>query len=315
MDSQEACSTISTMIDLHCDTILRLMTEAPEATLTENPFSVSIPHLEAAGAKAQAFALFAPLEEDWSFLCRMHKRFVDEVGASGIKQATCKEELLGDAFKAMLTIEGLGSLQGDDDRLEELLSWKPLIVSLTWNDCNTYAYPNSTDKDIMGRGLTAKGREVVGRLSSQGIVIDTSHLSDGGFWDLVDMGVPMMASHSNCRAITGHQRNLTDEQIRALADRGGVMGLNFCPIFLSDRNDNKSCISDMVRHVMHMYQVGGAGVMALGTDFDGIEGELEIAHPDGLWRLFDALSDAGLPSSAIEAFAYGNALRVLTQSF
>ena len=167
----------------------------------------------------------------------------------------------------------------------------------------------------MGRGLTAKGREVVGRLSSQGIVIDTSHLSDGGFWDLVDMGVPMMASHSNCRAITGHQRNLTDEQIRALADRGGVMGLNFCPIFLSDRNDNKSCISDMVRHVMHMYQVGGAGVMALGTDFDGIEGELEIAHPDGLRRLFDALSDAGLPSSAIEAFAYGNALRVLTQSF
>ena len=268
---------------------------------------------------AQCLAIYTPPQCTWSDMKAIHERFVKEMDVckGHIVQATCTDEIRSNGLSAILTVEDMKATEGDWAKVEEVISWKPRIVGPVWNVANAYASPNSEDKAKMELGLSAQGRQLVELLSSHGIIIDVSHMSDGGFWDLVDMGVPIVATHSDARALVDHPRNLTDDMIRAIADRGGIVGLNLCPAFLHDYSDARSpetCesrIEDMVRHVMHMRSVGGDEVIALGTDFDGISGALEIAKVEELPRLLDALSDAGLPSSAIDRFWTGNALRVL----
>ena len=238
------------MIDFHADTIYRLWHEATDQGLQENTLSVSVKGLEKIGAMA---------------------RFVKEMEAckGHIAQATCTDEIRSNGLSAILTVEDMKPTAGDWAKVEEVISWKPRIVGLVWNVANAYANPNSEDKAKMALGLSAQGRQLVELLSSHGIIIDVSHISDGGFWDLVDMGVPIVATHSDARALVDHPRNLTDDMIRAIADRGGIVGLNLCPAFLHDYSDARSpeaCesrIEDMVRHVMHMRAVGGDEVIAL----------------------------------------------------
>ena len=298
------------MIDFHADTIYRLWHEATDQNLQENSLSVSVRGLEKIGAMAQCLAIYTPPQCTWSDMKEIHKRFVKEMETckGHIAQATCTDEIRSNGLSAILTVEDMKATAGDWAKVEEVISWEPRIVGPVWNVANAYANPNSKDKAKMALGLTAQGRQLVELLSSHGIIIDVSHMSDGGFWELVDMGLPI---------VVDHPRNLTDDMIRAIADRGGIVGLNLCPAFLHDYSDARnpeaceSRIEDMVRHVMHMRAVGGDEVIALGTDFDGISGALEIAKVEELPRLLDALSDAGLSSSVIDRFWTGNALRVL----
>ena len=307
------------MIDFHADTIYRLWHDATDQNLQENSLSVSVNGLEKIGAMAQCLAIYTPPQCTWSDMKAIHERFVKELETckGHIAQATCTDEIRSNGLSAILTVEDMKATEGDWAKVEEVISWKPRIVGPVWNVANAYANPNSKDKAKMALGLTAQGRQLVELLSSHGIIIDVSHMSDGGFWELVDMGLPIVATHSDARALVDHPRNLTDDMIRAIADRGGIVGLNLCPAFLHDYSDARnpeaceSRIEDMVRHVMHMRAVGGDEVIALGTDFDGISGALEIAKVEELPRLLDALSDAGLPSSVIDRFWTGNALRVL----
>ena len=123
------------------------------------------------------------------------------------------------------------------------------------------------------------------------------------------MNKPFVASHSYARALCPHPRNLTDHMIRTLADHGGVAGLNFCPAFLDEKNG--STVEAMTAHVRHMIQVGGEDVVALGTDFDGISGPLEIPHTGKMELLYHALKKSGLTQRVLDKIWYGNALRVM----
>ena len=149
------------------------------------------------------------------------------------------------------------------------------------------------------------------------IILDVSHLSDGGFQDVYDHGVRMVATHSDSRALCNHPRNLTDDMARKIAQRGGIIGMNVCPIFLrnypadSRMEDCASRIQDMVEHIMHFYNVAGEDVIAIGSDLDGTEGSLELASVLDYCKLYDPLRKAGLSASQIEKFYYGNGLRVL----
>ena len=316
------------MIDLHCDTIFSLWKEDGAYTLADNPFSISSGRLRDGGVRGQCFALFTPMHEHipegkrhlspWEILNELHDRFSMEMERAAIPILTDPSQLKDGALHAILTTEEGAAIEGDISRLSILHSWGVRIFGLTWNYENELGYPNSKDPEVMGKGLKEKGFEAIEECSRLGMLVDVSHLSDGGFSDVAATAKgPFVATHSNARAVTDVPRNLTDSQLRTLADHGGVAGLNLCPAFLHDGKasspeDAESRICDMVRHVMHIYRTAGSEVLAIGTDFDGIEGKLEIRTHEDMPKLFDALRDAGLPPSAIDMMAYGNAARVIS---
>lgn len=312
------------MIDFHCDTVYKLWEKDSRESLLKNSFSVDISRLNEIGAKAQCFAIFTPFDSHteipfWDRMKAIHERFVFELEKAGdaVKQATRSSDMSDDRVSAVLTIEDLGPIEGRMDRFEEVLSWRPRIASLTWNWENEYGYPNSSDPAIMEKGLKKKGFEILERMKEEDLICDVSHLNDSGFWDVVNSGVKVVATHSNSRSITDCTRNLTDEMIRAIADRGGIVGLNFCPSFLSSypegtpKAEHYSRICDMITHIRHIYDVAGEDVLALGTDFDGIGGTLEIPGVESLPCLKQAMEDAGFSSSVVEKFWQKNGLRVL----
>ncbi|MDD3139919.1 MAG: membrane dipeptidase [Lachnospiraceae bacterium] len=190
------------------------------------------------------------------------------------------------------------------------------LITLTWNYENCFGFPNSVDNFTMNRGLKKFGKEAIEYMNCLRMLIDVSHLSDGGFWDVMKLSSkPVFASHSNCRALCNHPRNLTDEMIQAIGDNGGVIGLNFAPFFLNENpKDDNGTIEIMERHLQHMIDVGGEDVVALGSDFDGISGNLEILSTDQIPFFLDRMESDGMSASIVEKIAYKNAYRVIKET-
>ena len=167
-------------------------------------------------------------------------------------------------------------------------------------------------------GLKEKGFEFLAEMERLHIIADVSHLSDKGFWDIVEHSTrPFAASHSNCRALAPHCRNLTDEMIRALANKGGLVGLNYCSGFLDNQPEEKLCRSTtalMAKHAAHFKQVGGIEIIGLGSDFDGIGGKLEMDDCSKLPLLADALRREGFTEDEVEAIFYRNARRFFEEN-
>ena len=185
------------------------------------------------------------------------------------------------------------------------------FITLIWNFKNSIGYPNAGYK-YKDKGLTERGKEIVLEMERVGIIPDCSHLSDGGFYDLINIcKKPFIATHSNARAITDHSRNLTDDMIVKLANKGGVMGLNFCGPFLG--SEKVPTINSMIAHLKHIKNVGGVDVLALGTDFDGIGNEVEIKNIGEIGKLRDVLLKEGFTNTEIDKIYYGNVKRVLKE--
>ena len=302
------------IIDLHSDTIYRIWKDG--GNLIRNDYSIDKAKLEKGDVLFQCFALFVPMYENvpeskralspWQILSELHSVFAEKTAEAGIDD------------KAVLTTEEGASIEGDISRLQTLKDWGVRIFGLTWNYENELGYPNSHDKNVMGKGLKERGIEAVKECGRLGIAVDVSHLSDGGFWDVLRYAEgPVLATHSNARSIADVPRNLSDDSLRALADKCGVAGLNLCPAFLdvsfsTDDSNAMSRVSDAARHVMHIWKTAGEDILALGSDFDGIEGNLEISSPDRFYLLSDELERQGMPMSIIEKLFYRNAQRVLS---
>ena len=162
-----------------------------------------------------------------------------------------------------LSLEGPEAISCNPDRLDELKDLGFVMTTLTWNNPNLLAGPHTSDA-----GLTDLGKAFVRRAQQLGIVIDVSHLSEKAFWDLCDItSAPIVASHSNSRAICGHSRNLTDRQAKTIFNFGGLVGLNLYAPFLS--LDGKADFDTVRRHVDHFLELGGEHHLALGGDLDG----------------------------------------------
>lgn len=317
-------------IDMHCDTTLTLWEDRPENNLYANSTTcVDILRLRQGGAFVQFFAIFLLPQGAFEMLQRPHEvddafiestinlvkvtaeKHADVFGmaynASDIKRNEAEGKLSG-----MVTIED-GRSVTDIEKLQEYYQKGIRLISLLWNQENCLGYPNSRDFETMWKGLKPLGIEVVREMNRLGMIVDVSHLSDAGFSDVVRYSEkPFVASHSNSRSLSPHQRNLTDEQIKVLADKGGIAGLNFGPEFLNeDLTQKASTIALMVKHLNHMRDVGGIDVVALGTDFDGVQGELEISSAEKMPLLFEALRSNGWSETQVEKFAYRNALRVI----
>lgn len=307
-------------IDLHCDTILRLM---DGGCLRENTYGVDIAKLRRGDALAQFFALFIDqqqVEDPLNVCLKMLDRFYEELkeNQADIALATNEAELQKNRqvgkISAFLTIEEGGALRGEMANLRNFYRLGVRLVTLTWNYPNEIGYPNTHGSNVQGtyqnQGLTSFGRDVVAEMNRLDMLIDVSHLSDGGFFDVARLSQkPFVASHSNARAITGHYRNLTDEMIRLLADKGGVMGINFARNFLGSPDISR--VEDMIRHIRHIYRIGGIDVLAIGSDLDGIEPELEIDNSGDMDKLRQGLEQNGFTADDIEKIFYRNTLRVI----
>lgn len=315
------------LIDLHCDTLGKLMDGEGSGDLYENPYSISIRHMKEAGTKAQFFACFTCIAhyENTGGYDRAYKRALDMIHYGKGQFETYREDIAlvrswqeyqehaaaGKIF-AILTVEEGGVLNGKMERLHELYEEGVRLMTLMWNYENCLGYPNSRDPEVMKRGLTEFGIEVVKEMGRMGMIADVSHASDAAFADILRYRTgAVVASHSNCRELCGHPRNLTDEMIRSLAEAGGVAGLNFYGPFLGKEHASK--VEEMTAHVLHMIKTGGSEFPAIGTDFDGIDGleYLEIPDASKMELLWEALKKKGVSESQLDKIWGENAERIL----
>ena len=209
---------------------------------------------------------------------------------------------------ALMSIEE-GGVLGDLDKLKQAYQDGVRLITLTWN------YPNGLGEPHCGeqhKKLTPKGIEFVEAMQDLGIIVDCSHLNDAGTEQLGDiLDVPFIASHSNAREVTAHTRNLSDNLIKLIANKGGVIGLNFAQSFLG--TSPVSRIEDIVKHGLYLINKGGEDVVALGTDFDGIKPNTEIKDASEMYRLYDAFKEAGLSVDQCERLFWKNADRLLKE--
>lgn len=305
-------------IDLHCDTASRLLYE--NLKLKESICKVDIKKLKESKALAQVFAHFIELnivDNPYLEFKKMNDVLMKELkeNYNDIEIATNLKELeeVNNKGKigAFLSIEEGEVLEGKIERVKEVHDMGIRFITLTWNFPNSIGYPNAGYK-YKDYGLTDKGKEIVNEMEKFKIIPDCSHLSDGGFYDLIEIcKKPFIATHSNAREITNHSRNLTDDMIVKLANKGGVMGLNFCAPFLG--NERIPTIESMIAHIKHIKNIGGIDVLALGTDFDGIENEVEIRNIGEIEKLRDALIKEKFISSEIDKIFFKNVKRVVKE--
>ena len=319
-------------IDLHCDTLSALRhahKEGAELNLAENDLQIDLAKLEKGGSLIQCFAAFvflkgeedpfaAALEEIDEFYAAM-ERWPDRI--TPVKTRADLERVLAvDKIGALLTVEEGGVCKGNPALLRTLYRLGARIMTLTWNFENELAWPNDIDMATgasvpnNANGLKERGREFVAEMERLGMIVDVSHLGDAGFWDVAHMATrPFIATHSNARAVCGHTRNLTDEMLRAVADKGGVTGINFCGSFLDPGEKPYSTAKWMADHIEHIRSVGGIDMIALGSDFDGIERELELNDYSKLPLLEAELHRRHFSDDEIEKIFCGNALRLLKE--
>lgn len=306
------------IIDLHCDTISCLVETGQCTNLHRNNFSVDINKLQTGQAIAQFFALYvnkAEHSDPFEYCLLMLDRFYQELAenAAAIQFAGNSQELQDamhqQKIAAFLTIEEGGVLKGKIEYLRIMYRLGVRLLTLTWNYPNEIGFPSCSEAYFQC-GLTDFGQEVVQEMNRLGMIIDVSHLSDQGFYDVARLSAkPFTASHSNARTITGHSRNLTDDMIKTLANKGGIMGLNFANLFLGTSPTSR--IADMVSHLNHIRKIGGTDVLSMGTDFDGIEPNLEIESISEIGKLAAALENASWSTEDIEKLFYKNALRFI----
>lgn len=317
------------LIDLHCDTLWRLMDLEGEGDLLDNDGSVSIRKLESEGAMAQFFACFVYRDamdgntpEEQYEAGYWHVLDMIDYMASQTERCSGRLEMAKEPadietihkkgeIAAVLTVEEGGVLNGRLARLEELYERGVRLMTLLWNYENCIGAPNSRDRLLMEKGLTPFGIRVVEKMNGLGMIVDISHASDSVFWDVLRHSrKPVAATHSNCRALADHPRNLTDEMLKALGENGGVAGLNFYGPFLG--TPDVSCLEEMTAHVLHMIKVGGMDLPAIGTDFDGFDGMQKMDIPDigRMGRLWEALKKKGLTEGQLDKIWYKNALRL-----
>ena len=307
------------IVDGHCDTILEIMNHKRNLEKKSTTGHLDIPRMKEGGINVQFFAVFI---EDIYKPDRSLKRtlqlidcFYEEIEKNQddislvINYNQIKEVNRAGKIAAILSIEGGEALEGDLGVLRVLYRLGVRLLTLTWNQRNRIA--DGMGESRTGSGLTEFGLKVIDEMNDLGMLIDVSHLSETGFWDVIKRSkTPIVVSHSNCYALCPHLRNLKDEQIKALADKDGVIGITFVPDFLTQEK-RKTSVKDVVNHIDYLVEKVGVDYVGLGSDFDGT-GELPLGLEgvDKIPNLTEELLDRGYKEREIEKILGGNFLRV-----
>lgn len=291
--------------DTHSDTLYAMgVQHAPADRLMITP-----ERLRQGGVTLQVFALWTGgkgNKGDVAGIVQAELSQVPGLIAAGLRQVTDPADAKVGEQCFMLSVEG-GEVFEPGLHTVQLYRDKGVrMAALLWNNENALGYPaKSGDK----RGLTDYGLQVAREMQRVGMAVDVSHLNEAGFYDLfAKTDRPPMASHSCCRALCDHFRNLTDEQLRLMIREGGFVGVNFYPHFLSE--DGRADAALVARHIDHICQLGGAEIVGFGSDFDGIETTPDnVRHPGDIPNLLDELRRLGYDDATIAGIAGENLKR------
>lgn len=325
--------------DMHCDTIAEIYhkrNSGEECGILRNGLHIDLEKMEKGDYAVQNFAMFAHMEglrgkmslPEYAFrladifLTEM-RRYPDKIGI--VKSyRDIEENLRAGRMSAMLTMEEGAICEGKVEYLRIFYELGVRMFTFTWNFKNELAWPNRVALEGLHagtfvpeteNGLTETGFQFLEEMERLGMIVDVSHLGDKGILDVIAHAKrPFVASHSNARAVCGHARNVTDEMIRGIAEKGGVMGMNYCPAFLRDKEKwgeaMKVSLDDVVRHIRHMIAVGGIDCVGLGSDFDGTNISFEMESAADMPMLYEKLRAEQFTEEEIEKIFYKNVLRV-----
>jgi membrane dipeptidase len=226
-----------------------------------------------------------------------------------------------DALAAVLHMEGAEAIDTNFELLDVLYAAGLRSLGPVWSRPNAFGHgvpfrcPSSPDT---GPGLTELGKALVGACNRLRILIDLSHLNERGFWDVAAISnAPLVATHSNAHAISPHSRNLTDRQLAAIRQSGGLVGVNFASSFLrpDGRDDKNTPLELMIRHIEHMLAHAGEDGVGFGSDFDGATIPADLGDAGGLQNLVQAMRQRGFGTPLVEKLCFRNWLRVLRRTW
>lgn len=333
------------IIDMHCDTIsaIRHIRKSASCTLRINSLQIDLEKMKQGGYLLQNFALFVNLSEEENPMeaaLSMVDLYYEELEKNQdmIRPVFSYEDIIRNqadgVMSALLTLEEGEICKGSLENLRNFYRLGARMMTLTWNYENQLGFPNHFPKrsdytedfkprfaeayPIFGKpnqkGLKEKGLEFLTEMEKLGMIIDVSHLSDGGFYDVYEhTSRPFVASHSNARSLCGNCRNLTDDMIRKMGERGCVIGLNYFGNFLSfhpEGHDSKSTMKDIARHARYIADIGGISCLGLGSDYDGFSGDIELSDCSMLPLLEQEFKKQNFSSSDIDKILYQNVLNL-----
>lgn len=311
------------VFDLHCDTALALLGEdmKQKGNLRRNRHHIDLERGMELGGYAQCFACFTtPYMEQWAKVSpvtvfereleniMLHIQENSDLIAQAFSPSQIEENRQKGKISAILTIEGPAGIGFDPGMLEMMHKVGFRISSLGWNESNVL-----TGSHVTGEGLSDLGREYVKECQRLGILVDVSHISDAGFWDIIRCTqAPILATHSNSRAVRDVSRNLTDDMFRAIVETGGVAGFNQCADFVGE----KPTLDTVCDHIFHFLELDPSGDhIALGGDLDGCE-ELPQGF-EGVQSypvMAQRLMERGLDEKTIRKIYWSNALGVMERA-
>ncbi len=310
----------SIVVDAHCDTLSALPEQKRNLGDRAKLGHIDLPRLKTGGVNVQFFAAFIhPKYGEERGIARAMELiniFFAQCAANQqhISLAVSIKEVLQTVkqgkIAAVLAIEGGEALGGKLYMLPIYYRLGVRCMTLTWNGRNSIA--DGVGERRSKGGLTSFGVKVVQEMNKIGMLIDVSHLAEAGFWDVVAVSEqPIIATHSNCAALCEHPRNLSDKQIKAIAEKGGVIGVTLVPEFIAH---HRPTLTKYLDHIEHIANLAGVHHVGIGSDFDGTDTVLcEISDCSGLPKITEGLIKRGFKPSEIAGILGGNFLRVMDE--
>ncbi|WP_019640235.1 dipeptidase [Paenibacillus fonticola] len=305
------------VVDFHCDALSKMQLNPGMDFNTDDKLDVTAERMERGNVMLQCFAIFVPKRlgsPNMGHILDQIDIYKTNVVPSGIHPLRFAEDLEWwermDAKGGLLSLEGADGLESNLHYLRICFDLGVRFLGLTWNNANWAA---DGIMEARGGGLTSKGGELVHLCHQLGMILDVSHLSHQGFWDLAELaeaaGRPFIASHSNAYRICPHVRNLHDEQITAMIRMNGRIGVTFVPWFV--HNSNIVSSKQLLPHIEHICSLGGENHIMFGSDFDGIEYHLSDFSHCGQYSEWAETLLKHYPEQLVRGWLYGNAVEFL----
>jgi membrane dipeptidase len=307
------------VFDGHCDTVLEIMNHGRSLEKKAITGHLDIPRMKEGGVNVQFFAVFiediykpnSSLKRTLQLIDCIYREIEKNQNDISLvlNYKQIKEVTAAGKIAAILSIEGGEALEGDLGVLRMLYKLGVRLLTLTWNQRNQIA--DGVGESRTGSSLTEFGLQVIDEMNKLGMLIDVSHLSESCFWDVVKRSkFPIVASHSNCYSLCPHLRNLKDEQIKTIAEKGGIIGVTFVPDFLTNKK-REATIKDLAGHIDYLVKIVGIDYVGLGSDFDGTKVlPLGLEGVDKVPNITEELLNRGYKKEEIKKILGENWLRV-----
>ncbi len=301
------------IFDAHADTMSKLYENCE--SIKRNNCHIDFERMKKFEGYTQVFAAFvdkkAIKETPKEYAKKLIEKYKNETASCRIFHIETADDLGKEGVSSILSIEGGEAIEGNLDNLYNFFNMGVRIMTLTWN------YDNEISGGIGENetGLTPFGKSAVKEMNELGMAVDVSHISEKGFWDVYNISEkPFIASHSNVKKLCNHQRNLSDEQIKAIIDCDGVIGVNFYPLFLD--NSGKCTMEKILEHIEYILEMGGENNIGIGSDFDGIEYlPEEMTGIDDIEKLISLMKKRNYGEKIINKLLFDNFSRVLGSIF